>query len=162
MSSETKKSATFFSFSDASGGSGGSGKSAERSPGAPFAFFLAHLLPFPTRKPVISSTSSRKYSRTGCVNPFMNTLRAAVGTTPAATDAASGFSKYAAKKSASAVALISTTRKSRRRFKSRRNSNNSKSDSTLLSCTSSSTTCVTPDNRGSDSNRRSKMPIVQK
>ena len=43
------------------------------------AFFLAHLLAFPTRKPVISSTSSRKYSRTGCVKPRMNTLRTAVG-----------------------------------------------------------------------------------
>ena len=126
------------------------------------AFFLAHLLAFPTRKPVISSTSSRKYSRTGCVKPRMNTLRTAVGTTPAAADAASGRAKYAAKKSASAVALISTTRKSLRSFSNRRNSNNNRSDSTLRSCTSSSTTCVTPRSAGSDMSRRSKMPIVQK
>ena len=135
---------------------------APEGPGAFLAFFLAHLLAFPTRKPVISSTSSRKYSRTGCVKPRMNTLRTAVGTTPAAADAASGRAKYAAKKSASAVALISTTRKSLRSFSSRRNSNNSRSDSTLRSCTSSSTTCVTPRSAGSDMSRRSKMPIVQK
>ena len=100
-----------------------------------------------TQYPVISIISSKNIWSTGNVLPGMSIT----GTDP----------KYPENKLALRVADINKIRRSFfRRIKSRRIMRR-KSDSSLRSWTSSTMTWVTSDKSGSDSRRRSKIPVVQ-
>ena len=124
-------------------------------------FRLAYGPPRPMTTPVISKTSSKKYSRTGCVNPGTCTRAVATPPTPRVTAAGPGVAKYASNKSASAVADMSTTFRFGFLASASRSNRSNRSESTERSCTSSSTTWVTRVSEGSESILRSNTPAVQ-